>query len=131
MGQYDERIIELAKQDQDSDTIAREVGVSRVTVWSVLDKHNLVKNRRIMVPSSYVTVDVDGKFSGQHAWMMFKALDRDKAGLTNGPSVEKKLDAFVRGLEKKTWTYNPDRGFYFVPRKASHNDRPFVEEENI
>lgn len=132
MGQYDDQILEQAKAlgpDASPEDVANAVGVSRWTVWSVLDKHGLAKKR--IMGSSYVPVEVSSAFTRQHAWVMFKALDRDKAGLSVSDKTRKSLEGFVNGFTTKTWTYNDERGFYSVPRKDSHNDRPFVEEENI
>ena len=129
MGKYDDAAIEMFKEGVGVVEIARQLGCSRSTVSTALRKAGLTRKRGWR--SSYVPFTPAPKHRRQHAYKMFRALDRSTSGEPIGEVMRRELDGFVNQLSERTWTYNDDRGFYWVPRKPEHDDRPLIEEKDL
>lgn len=124
-----QRIVRLYKEHNwPRQRIADEVGVSRQYVSQVLSSEGLTKPKRVEVPTTLGGFRPPVKHRGGHAYRAMLALDTVNAGGELPPTDRARLDAFLANLDKRTWTYSPERGFFWVPRKPEHGKDIFVKK---
>lgn len=124
-----DEIIRLAQLETPRDEIATTVGVNRSYVQAVLSDAGMTRPYLVgdtrHIPAS-LSAQLTKRDRMQHAYKMLKALEKAESGEPLSEGVARKLDGWVKGLDKKVWTYRPDRGFYHVTRQPKHGDKPFV-----
>ena len=121
-----DQILKLDSEGHSVADIAKTVGLSRPYVSTILSDKGRARHTRAGMETSFVPFTPPKEHRKQHAYMMFKAMDKDADGIPIGKTTRKDMEAFKKGLSKKTWVYDEERGFYFIPRKPEHGKRPFI-----
>lgn len=127
MPRYDDEIVELASHGLRPVDIARQLKISTAAVYNARKRAGLVTPAR-RAHVQVLPFAVDPEHQNQHAYTMFRAIERRESGIPITERTAELLEGFERSLKNRVWLYERGGdGFRAARRRPEHGDALVIE----